>query len=265
MKKRKAFNFAEVSIAILIIAILSSFIYVQFFDVEAKAEEITCIANRRSLKASYYRTLLEDYSFKDAMTYILSEISGVKDQTITETSASCKGLCPSGGIVEARSKNEGKGLSISCSKHEIRGPSVASDLTPGEVIDGFTSMIKDPNSTIAQYIAIKSKGNRFDINSGGSNYAPDITAELSELLGIDMSKVSWRVWWNKATGKCNVFYTLSDISSMKANDTITVYKYNGGDVGVKSPTIVKGTATVAYDSKNGFNKISGSTFVPDEQ
>ena len=168
-------------------------------------------------------------------------------------------------FVEARSKNEGKGLSISCSKHEIRGPSVASDLTPGEVIDGFTSMIKDPNSTIAQYIAIKSKGNRFDINSGGSNYAPDITAELSELLGIDMSKVSWRVWWNKATGKCNVFYTLSDISSMKANDTITVYKYNGGDVGVKSPTIVKGTATVAYDSKNGFNKISGSTFVPDEQ
>lgn len=101
LKNKSGFTLAELLVVITIISILITISIPIFFTQKVKAEEATCEANRRSLKAQLYNELINT----DATT--LEEVA----QTTTGKALIAECHCPNNGAITF------KGNTILCSNH----------------------------------------------------------------------------------------------------------------------------------------------------
>lgn len=266
-KHKKAFTLVELLIVIIIIGILAGMMMISSGSATDTAEKTRCTADRRSLRSALnlYRAekgAIATADIKTALDYVLKNnfdnIRGAVqgDNEIT-------GICPTGGKYTVTASDDR--IMIACSKHNNDNE----QLNATNVIDFTEQLLSMKNSDVKFMEFLKRLGNNNSgsLNSEGVNYGSLITEALSATLGLDMTKYSWRLWFNTGHTEYQVYWT-KNISKLAPGDKVEAFKvtYNVSNntfSAVTTGTVSIGTETIKGNSDNKdhtYNIILGNTF-----
>lgn len=258
----RGFTLVEILAVIVIIGVIAAFAVPKYFRSVDKADEAACIGNIEKIKTSYSAHNFDSsQSFKDAVKGVIASVPNATTESLGDAEGVFGGMCPDGGKYTVT--EDGERILVSCSIHNA--PVVV--VTLDKIIQAILAMAKDPHSALSDYFSKYTSGTK-SLDSEGFNYAPNVSAELNKILGQDISDCSWRIWTRyDSDGKpqgYNIFWTKSDISGLKAGDTVSANKYNGCD-NPSSPTTASGTMKIkeSTDGNKKFNILDGGTFTAD--
>lgn len=259
-KHKKAFTLVELLIVIIIIGILAGMMMISSGSATDTAEKTRCIADRRSLRSALnlYRAekgAIASADIKTALDYVLKN-NFDNTRGAVQGDNEITGVCPTGGKYTVTASDDK--VEIICDKHDDDG-----ELNGTRVID-FTKQLvalKENNDKLKKYLEELYKDKKGALNSEGANYGIPITEALSAALGIDMTKYSWRLWFNDRHTEYQVYWT-KNISKLTPENKVEAFKVTYNVSQGTFSAVTTGTVTIKSETEGGntYNIIDGSTF-----
>ena len=259
-KHKKAFTLVELLIVIIIIGILAGMMMISSGSATDTAEKTRCIADRRSLRSALnlYRAekgAIASADIKTALDYVLKN-NFDNTRGAVQGDNEITGICPTGGKYTVTASDDK--VEIICDKHDDDG-----GLNGTKVID-FTKQLvalEKNNDKLKKYLEEVYKGKPGALNSEGVNYGIPITEALSAALGLDMTKYSWRLWFNKEHTEYQVYWT-KNISKLNTGDKVEAFKVTYNVSQGTFSAVTTGTVTIKSETVDGntYNIIDGTSF-----
>lgn len=226
LKNKSGFTLAELLVVITIISILITISIPIFFTQKVKAEEATCEANRRSLKAQLYNELINT----DATT--LEEVA----QTTTGKALIAECHCPNNGAITF------KGNTILCSNHTDEDEN-----SPTYTLNQMISLTA--NSSI-WYDAVKtlSKNNNAYTFPSTSSEIIQVYKDNGGATGINGISLTWKPIIN-SDGRTFL------IASADTNDAAAIASANSAS---SSKTSFSRFSYIIYDGESFYSPLNSN-------